>query len=391
MSTIRKKDFINLVLENISDVEEMAIRPKKVQAARKDKEGNLIIPQFVSVWSSQNPTKPGEDGIPDGWIVNANRIAGEERLIIPMGTCNDIIEFVKEKKEILEELRIAHKLNPELFYCVSKVNPRGVWHSQPRQIPLKTGWMHKGVYESATETIKRWLYESINLELDNDAMIKFFDDTLIPTVESRDIKHLDKYSLTNNNEVNYQTHSYLAFKDEDQFLKFVISRMSGIDIPDKSKTYYLARQFNDIYRNWEETKKQKPEYKGKTLKYLLDTYGLDPDNTSMVIRMDLKITGKLMGDTYNWTIQYIVRYGSKLKTDRRIKDGLKLDKDIVVNKSTQLASDRPFEDSTKFDSYTIVDDSNIRGTFYKALSELKNRIVSEIEPIHAMTRLSTMS
>jgi len=391
MSTIRKKDFINLVLENISDVEEMAIRPKKVQAPRKNEKEQLIIPEFVSVWKNDNPTKPGEDGVPDAWIINKEKTVGTERLVVPMGNCKDITEFINNNEEWLESIGALYGLTPELHYCVSDVNPTGTWKFQPRNKRFDTSFVHRGVFESAGETIKRYMHNAIRYYLDNREMRNFFESVSIPLIKPNDPKHLDRYGVVNNQEVNYQTHAFAAYEDENQFLRFIIARMGGTDIGEDYKSYHLARQFNKNYQNWKETKKQTPNYEGKTDKYFLEKYGFDPDNTSMVVRTDLKITGRLIEDKYNWTIEFVVKYGSKLKEDKRIKDGLKLDKDIIVNKSTSIIGDEPFTDKIDIDNFTIVHDMNIRASFESAMTELVNRIKSEIEPIHAMTRLSTVS
>jgi len=389
MSIIPKKILLNLIKESMSDMDEMAFRAKGVQGPRKDKEGKYIIHKFIPVWKEGNPTPQGGKGVPDAWIINPDRVEGGARLVVPIG-CKELSEFINENKEWLDSLHILHRIKPELLNCRTKQNPTGMWTDQPRNVRLGTEYIPTGLHYDAEETIKRTMFAMIQYYLGDSEVNKKLEECSIPVIYARDEAHLDRHGIINNDEVNYQTHTYNAYEDDEQFYKFVISRMAGIDLGEDYKEYHLARQFNKIYNNWIETKKQKSEYKGKTEKYLLDKEGLDELNLSNVVRTDLKINGKLMGDKYVWTLQFIVKYGSKLKEEPRIKGGLKLDKDIVINKTANVSprtvsGERPFTDDPNIKNYTIIDDGNIRNTLEECLEELRSRILSdEFSPIQSV-------
>jgi hypothetical protein len=389
MATINKKNFIKLVMESIHDVDEMAIRQKKVQAPRRNPEtGNLIIPQFVPLWKENNPTRPGEDGVPDAWIINVNKVPGGEKLVVPMGLCEDITEFIEDNEEWLESIGALYGLEPELHYCVGPDNETGMWKFQPRNKRFMTQFIHRGVYESASQTIKRYMHNVIRHYFGKPDVKNLLDMYGIPTIRPNDPKHLDRYGVVNNDEVNYQTHSFIAFNSIEQFNKFIEDSLSGKYSDEEYKSYHLARQFNQIYNNWKETKKQSPEYFGQTKKYFLAKFGLDPDNTSMVVRTDLKINGRLMDDKYTWTLQFVVKYGSKLENERRIKGDLKLSKDIVITKTASVASKEPFTDKTDIDNYTIVHDMNISSSFEDAVKDLIVQIKGELKPVGIQTTVN---
>lgn len=389
MATISKKNLMSLIMESVNDMDEMAIRPKKVQSSRKDpKTGELIIPEFQSVWKEDNPTQPGEDGVPDAWIINVTKTIGKERLIVPMGLCKDISEFIEQNQEWLESIGALYGLEPELHYCVGPENVTGMWKEKPRNKKLKTQFVHRGVFEPASQTISRYIHNVLRHYFGKPDVKNLLEMYGIPTIRPSDPKHLDRYGEINNDEVNYQTHSFIAFKNVEEFNKFIEDSLSGKYSDEEFKSYYLARQFNKIYNNWKETKKQSPEYRGQSEKYFLSKFGLDPDNTSMVVRTDLKINGRLMGDKYTWTIQFVVKYGSKLENERRVKGDLKLANDIVITKTTSVASKEPFTDRKDIDNYTIAHDINISSAFEDAVKELIGDIKGELKPVGTQTTVN---
>jgi len=387
MAIISKKNLLNLINESMTDMDEMAYRKKKTQAPRRNPvTGEYLIHEAIPVFKENNPTPVGGDGVPDAWIINPNKVEGGSKLVVPIG-CSELSDFIKENKEWLKSLHVLFQLKPILHYCVSEVNPTGTYKYAPRNIKLGTEYIPSGEHYDAEEIIKRTMYEIIQKYLADEEVNKKLERCSIPLIKPRQVQHLDSHGKINNNEVNYQTHTFNAYDDEEQFLRFVNARMNNIPINDDVKEYHLARQFNTIYQNWKETKKQDKNYLGKTEKYYLDKFGLEQENLSTVVRSDLKIKGKLMGDTYTWTLEYIVKYGSKLKESRKILGGLNLNRDVVFNKTANVSEEttsgeKPFTDNKEIKNYTIIDDVNIQAALAYCLSELREMILSnEFGPI----------
>jgi hypothetical protein len=127
---------------------------------------------------------------------------------------------------------------------------------------------------------------------------------------------LNRYGRVDNQEVNYQTHTFNSYLSSTQFLQFVTARITGKKLEDEFKSYHLARQFNELYMNWEETKKNSKQYMGKTPSYMLDAYGFDEANLDVTVRMDLSIKGTMLDNRYLWTVIFKTKFGRKLKEDR---------------------------------------------------------------------------
>jgi hypothetical protein len=161
----------------------------------------------------------------------------------------------------------------------------------------------------------------------------------------------------------------------------VTARVFGEDVPEQFKSYHLARQFNKNYANWVETKKNDKKYFGKTPKYKLEAYGFDPSNLDVTVRADLNIKGRLMGNEFRWEIVFSTKFGRKLKEESRIKDGLSLDKDLVVRKVVPIDSSEDFDDSR-----TVLHDDEIRFALEEGLKELKEKLFSEMDPIEVLER-----
>jgi hypothetical protein len=379
MTMISKKNFIRLIKESIGDVDEMARRSMGVQRPKTDKKtGELIIKEFYPLWRPENPTKPGEMGVPDAWVVNKDKTPGGARLIIPIGTCKEYAIFYEKNKEWIEEMALSEGLEPELLYCVSKVNPTGTWKDQPRNAMIDTSYIHKGEYQSAQETIKRFLHSEIRNQFENPVLNIAFEMAGVPKIQPNNPKHIDTYGKINNDEVNYQTHSFIAFKSVEDFDKLIddssAGRLSDVDYV----TYPLPRQFNNNYQAWKETDFSQSTYGTRENIDYNEVFGFNPKESEMIVRSDLKITGRLVEDKYNWTLQFTVKYGSKLKEQRRIKN-LNLDTDIVVNKSTGYNMKKPFTDEINVKNHTIVNDMKINIAFKDGLEELVEKIEEELK------------
>jgi len=370
-----KKSLVKIMEEVDSmDVEEMALRKSGKQDIRRNPKTNEIIyPKFVAGWHPDNPTKIGEDGIPDYWVVNPTQTEGSEILAVPLD-CEELNEFMEKHKDWLEQLRLEHKLEPQIIACT-----RGKYH-RPVEKALAGGYKPSGEQYDEKESILRKLNPIIDRYfIDNSEMEKILETRSIPTI-SRDRKHLDAYGEISNNKIEWGTHSYNSYKTSSDFKKAISDRIKyatgrSEDLPDNFKSQYLARQFNLIYQNWESTKKYKQEYKGKTSRYVLDRFGLETDNLDVAVRLDFRINGKLNADqkTYKWDVSMNIKFGKKLSEEFRIS-GLKETQVITSSKEVDIDLSDPY---TTFDNkYTVLDNPSILQGLIEAFDDLKNQIQS---------------
>jgi hypothetical protein len=120
------------------------------------------------------------------------------------------------------------------------------------------------------------------------------------------------------------------------------------------------------------------EYRGKTTIQKKDKQGYDERNINAEVRLDLKITGELMDNSYLWNINLTSKVGKKLEEERGLKDGL-LDSNLLEKSETiQLAPNLEFNNE-----YTVMHNEDI----VNGLTNLMNDLKSEIGKINPKTML----
>jgi len=212
-----------------------------------------------------------------------------------------------------------------------------------------------GEKQSEQENIKRIFNRIVESEFGNQtAEGKSFNEVLnkrsIPEINPLDRTHLDRYVEDwTNDKIEYRTHTYNAYNSGQDFLKSVLARIKGVETPEM-KTYYLARQFNKNYRNWEEDKKNQETYQGKTDVYKLDRRGYEELKLDVALKMVFEIVGIKRGDSFTWKISMRNKFGRKspeeYSINTRLKDvdysvqlkegGILDDRSIGVTKTVQL-------------------------------------------------------
>lgn len=330
-----------------------------------------------------------EQGELEGWIVDGTPI---------LFTCGvDIKEFEINNPNILN--RLKEEFGEDLKWSqgnLTKCKPRRKMDlfDLPKgedpvgQKSIDVGW--KGSEKSFSETtwIKRLLNKQVADILGTDEVSQRLEKLSIPEIKPRERSHINRYGQLNNNKIEYQTHNFNSYLSGADFLKAVMSRVAGKSLPVEYKSYHLARQFNKNYRKWAETKKNEKNYFGKTDVYMLDKYGFDPDNLDVTVRSDLRIDGKLnnIGDAkaYFWAVTLIVKFGKKLKDEYSIGGRLLEDKNIVIQKVVDLDTDKEFTDSE-----TVLHDISIVSGLVEALTELKEKIMTEMKPIDMLPKATT--
>lgn len=350
MDNKTEKYLKNLIFESITtDMGEMADWKKMSGITKKfekimDKTNNLV-----------------------GWSVQGTPI---------LFTCgSDINQFITEHPELMDELK-------EKFGANLKWEQGNLPACQPRRkldvkpIPgeegdddtIDTSYIGSGEVMSSTEKIKRKLFSIIDKEFGNEEFSEVLNKRSIPTIIARDRRHISMYGRFDNDKIKYETHNYNGYESLQDFLKAAIARIKGGDAPEM-KTYYLARQFNQNYRNWEADKKNQKQYAGKTDVYKLDAYGLEEKNLDVSIRMDFQITGERMGESFAWNVRMSNKIGKKMKEESGLRGGFLDDKIFQVSKTAQLDPRKEYGDS-----YTVVDDINVINALMEAIEELKSQI-----------------
>lgn len=375
MKEISKKDLL-VQLREQGEVDEFAYNKKGTQ----DTSNKLAA--FRPIFREGNTSD-----IPDGWeLKKLNTIEdpytgkktkevvpGSERIWIPLDGV-ELEAFKEANQEWLDTLADQYGMDPELV-------PAKKVKDQPRNAKAGTTYQHSGNVKPATPKIKTELHRLIDEYLGNPEVSARLERLSIPEIKSRDRKHLNRYGRVDNDQINYQTHTFNSYLSSTQFLKFVTARISGKKLEDEFKSYHLARQFNQNYMNWEETKKNSKQYLGKTPAYMLDAYGFDEANLDVTVRMDLSIKGQLLDNQYLWTVRFKTKFGRKLKEDRWVNNGLELDRDETIRKTAEL------EPGTQFnDKMTVMDSLPIKTALIEALDELKDMIMTQFKPVEMLKK-----
>jgi len=372
MKEISKKDLL-VQLREQSEIDEMAYNPKGTQDT-----SNKVV-AFRPIFKAGNTSE-----IPDGFQLNKinttedpntgkekkELVPGGERIWIPLDG-SELEAFEEANKEWLDSLTDKYGKAPELVPYKKLKYP-------PRNAAVGTSYQHSGVNKPATTKIKIELNRLVDEYLCNPEVSARLERLSIPEVKSRDRKHLNRYGRVDNDQINYQTHTFNSYLSSTQFLKFVTARITGKKLEDEYKSYHLARQFNQNYMNWEETKKNSKQYLGKTPAYMLDAYGFDETNLDVTVRMDFSIKGQLLDNQYLWTVRFKTKFGRKLKEDRWV-NGLTLDKDLTFRKTAELEPGTQFDDKM-----TVMDSLPIKTSLIEALDELRDTIMTKFKPVETL-------
>jgi hypothetical protein len=306
-------------------------------------------------------------------------------------TCGvDINDFMNEKPDLVAKLK--EQFGEDLKWeqgNLTKCKPRR--KLDVKDFPTDDGnvqskemdarYVPSGEKMDATTKIKRKLNQLVVEILGNEEVDQRLERLSIPEIRGRDRKHLNRYGEMGNDRILYGTHNFNSYKSGQDFLNAVVSRVANKEVPVEYKSYHLARQFNQNYRKWEDTKKNEKNYQGKTDVYGLDKFGFDEDNLDVTVRSDLQIDGANRGDRYVWIIQFVVKFGKKLRDQYRISGRLLEDKKIRIQKDVAI------EDGVQFnDEYTVLDNMPIVTGLIEGLTEIKDELFNNMKPIEMLSK-----
>jgi len=360
---ISKKNLLKIITEG-QEMDEFAERSKGTQNITNK------ISKFRPLWFPGNDN----DKMPDGWIVNKDKVPGGEVYFLFLNG-KDQEEWEIENAEFLEKL---HTEINKPFQIVAKK----ATSEHPRNKMTGLSYVPSGNKNPLSKKLKIVINKLVNDTLATPEVNARLEKLSIPMIRARDTKHLNRYGEMSNEKIVYETHSFNSYLSSNQFLNFVVARIQNKPITDEFKDYHLARQFNQIYQNWSETTKNDKSYMGKTDAYKLDKYGMDEANLDVAVRMDLSIRGYLRKgmdqDKYEWAITFKTRFGRKLH-DSQWMSGLSPDKNKVIVKTIDLEPGVRFDDED-----TVLDNFEIKNALIEALSELRDVFFKEYKPIETL-------
>lgn len=370
---ISKEKLMSIISESSIEMDEMGRIWDKADAISrpiKDDQGNLIGHDMLI--DPNDPTK------------------GRVNVIF---TC-DIQEFVNSHPELVTKLKQQYGGVKWSSDTCPKYNPhrntKRVYSSLPDDEDGDTGierrpYQASGESYDAQENIRRIfnpiLREELGLESNKG---KQFNEVLskrsIPAIIIDDPKFEDRHNdVWRNDQIQYKVHSFNTYENAQSFLKSVVNRIAGRDT-DQNDTSYLARQFNQKYSNWEETKKSDKRYLGKTDVFQLDKSGYSELNLDVSMKMEFEITGFRQNNEFVWVISMKNKFGRKRPDEYRIsngglkpitlQDGGYLDEGkIQVRKVVELDAEKTFDDKN-----TVMSDFAVSEGLREAIQDFKSKI-----------------
>lgn len=365
---ISKEKLMSIISESSTELDEWD-KLKAVSRPIKDDEGTLI----------------GHDMLIDP----SNPESGRINVIF---TC-DINEFIQSHPELVTKLKEQYGN----IKWTTDTCPKYLPHRKEREyksLPdndsesniVARKYVASGEKYDIKENIKRSfnpiIRDEFGLESDKG---KQFNEILskrsIPAIIVNDPKFEDRYGDSwDNRRIIYRTHSFNTYENAQSFLKSVVNRIGGKST-DENNTTYLARQFNQRYSKWEDTRKSDKKYEGKTDIFQLDRRGFSELNLDVSLKMEFTITGVKTSDTeFVWTITMKNKFGRKRPDEYRIpngklqpitlQDGGYLDDGLIsVSKSVSLDPEKEFNDTQ-----TIMSDYAVSEGLREAIHDFKAKI-----------------
>lgn len=381
MDKATKKYLLNLIESAQSDVDEMALRPK---GTRTDKEPKG---DFAPIFSSVNPTPPGEYGEPDGYYLpSINQV-------VVVLNCQELNQFTEGNKDWLEGLaeKYHNKYNTstdevvkEILYAPCKKTD---YPSKDLKTFLKSkGWSEpeKKERETKVETINKTelgklLRESLFGEGVSDVfrkksipylpLEKGTMNTLFQGLKGYGDQHSPQFT---NQEISFKLFAGSLYQNQFDFLESIINNNEGNFEETKTKNYYVSRQFNKVYSNYDAGRKMTKKFEGLTPIQKKAVRDYEEANIDATVRMDMDIKGGFVGDnSFSWYINVSVKLGQKLEEDKNLKEGFKTLENISVTKTVQLEPR-----TTQSPDFVLMKNKNVKEGFVSACDEIKQKVDS---------------
>jgi hypothetical protein len=379
MDKITKNYLKNLIESIQGDMEEMALRQK---GTRDD-----IKPsgEFAPIWFPSNSTPPGEYGEPDGFY-----LPSINQVVISLD-CQELGQFTESNKEWLEGLaeKYHNKYNTSTDEVVKEILYAPCRKTAYASKELKTFLSSKGWIEPEKEEKKVDVEELNKRTIGELIRENLFGSGVSDVFRKKTIPHLpmikgtmqtlwqglrgygDQYkSDFSNNKIAFKLFAGSQFLNKIDFLETVINNDSNDFESTSAKNYYVSRQFNDKYPNYDAGRKMSKKFEGLTPKQKKQVRDFEEANINATIRTDFDILGEFIGDnSFRWKIDMSVSLGDKLEEDERLKKPLMPLNNISVTKNVQI---RPnVRENTDF---VLMKNPEIKEGFIGVCDELKQRI-----------------
>jgi hypothetical protein len=377
---ISKENLIKILSENyITDLDEMGKfwdKENPISRPIKDDEGNLI----------------GHDMRVDPFDEKSPRVN-------VVFTC-DIQEFLNTHPDLVQKLKEQYgnikwtddkcpKYNPHKKKRDYKDFPGG--EGGQGEIGKRTARdASTGEKLTGSKRIKRTFMGLLRnyLTREGSEFNKELSKRSIPAIVLDDRKFFDRHNDTwTNDKVIFRTTSFNTYESGQDFLQKVANRITGRETEGQD-TEHLARQWNNIYRKWEDTKLASSTSLGKTDVFGLDVLGFKQGNFDVSMKMTLEIVGEKIGGSFVWKVVMVNKFGRKRPDETYIKgnlqpvelvpDGYLDEKKLIATKSVDLDPNDEFGPEN-----TIMDNKEIVDGLVDVLKEFKE-LIGRIPPKSAL-------
>lgn len=212
---------------------------------------------------------------------------------------------------------------------------------------------------------------------------KIFDEKALPPIVLSS-KYVNRNNVLNNDNIIIEGISYNYYESLYDFLEKVAGLKQG-----RESTYYLAYQFNQKNRRWNEAKAAFKIDTDRTPIYHLDTQGYRKENFNVIVRLEWKIEGVRTGNEFQWTFSVRVLLGKKGVDDFQILGGLKeinlsnienYYNNFLVATETTKTKRKVSSYSETSDDKTILDDESVRAALKRTINQMMQKINNEFNP-----------
>lgn len=310
---ISKEKLMSIILESSTEVDEVWQKQNTIKSAIKNEDGEIV-----------------------GWDMRIDPNNEESGRVNVIFTC-DINEFISKHPDLVNQLKERYNGNIKWSTDNCPANPHKsksrVYHSLPDnednvgdigRRPNQPSKNPRSDRENMFRMFNKVVSDEFGLESSKGQEFnKVLSKRSIPALITNDKKYLDRQSIdeSTTEKIVYRIQSMNTYETSQDFLKSVVARVAGKET-DIMDTTYLARQFNRIYRNWEETKKNDKRYEGKTDVFNLDRRGFAELNLDIAMKTILEIVGEKLDDnSFKWSINMVNKFERKRTDQPRIPNG----------------------------------------------------------------------
>jgi len=172
--------------------------------------------------------------------------------------------------------------------------------------------------------------------------------------DKRITPHVDRFSVTNNELIEFATHSIQLYSTQNEFLQHSTKslRSDPKEIADV-KTTAIRRKYSRRYYAPSESRLSQVGNYGKTEVLGLDKYDVPEDDFEVLVSTDFGLKGMATKkddegkvSEWTWTIDYDLKYGKRSPDDRQIRN---TNTDAVINNKVTVTLPEPMLFDGKYD------------------------------------------